>query len=282
MLYHKNTEGSMKIMKNRLIVLIIAFCIFFGTIVSADSGLFTDVAISSWYKNAVSFVAEKGIMIGDQGKFRPDDYVTRAEMATIISKIYKDVESTEDKIINTIPTLLNNTVIICSENLYGSGVILNNNLILTANHVAIIDKVNISTYRNKKLEGVVIKRDVNDDLALIKFTSNIKFDKIALAERAQIGQTILSIGNPLGLNFNIIKGIICHTARYVKENDEYKNYMQININVNPGDSGGGIFDINGDLIGIIVKKICENEIKGYGYAIPYYRIKGFLGDDYIE
>ena len=265
-------------MKNRLIVLIIAFCIFFGTIVSADSGLFTDVAMSSWYKNAVSFVAEKGIMIGDQGKFRPDDYVTRAEMATIISKIYKDVESTEDKIINTIPTLLNNTVIICSENLYGSGVILNNNLILTANHVAIIDKVNISTYRNKKLEGVVIKRDVNDDLALIKFTSNIKFDKIALAERAQIGQTILSIGNPLGLNFNIIKGIICHTARYVKENDEYKNYMQININVNPGDSGGGIFDINGDLIGIIVKKICENEIKGYGYAIPYYRIKGFLLD----
>ena len=262
-------------MKSKFFVLVISFLVFAG-ISSAGSNFFADISSNAWYKDDVDFVADKNIMSGENDKFRPDDYVTRAELASIISRIYEDIESEEDKILNVIPSLLNNTVAILGKNTYGSGIILENNLILTANHV-VLDKVSIVTYKNKKYEGTVIKRDVKNDLALVKFDGT-EFSKITLAESTQAGQTILTIGSPCELNFSISKGIISHDVRMIKSNNSFTDYIQLDASVNAGNSGGGVFDVDGNLVGIVVRKVYENNTEGYGYAVPYYKIRGFLQD----
>jgi S1-C subfamily serine protease len=258
-------------MKTKLIISIIVFVMLFGTVVFASSSIFTDIKEDAWYKDAVTFVAEKGIMTGKEYKFRPDDYVTRAELASIITRIYEDIESEEDKILKIIPSLLDNTVVVLGNNTYGSGVILENNLILTANHAALTDKVSIVTYKNKKYEGTVIKRDAKNDLALIKF-DGAEFSKIILAESTQAGQTILTIGSPCELNFSISKGIISHDVRMIKSNNNFTDYIQLNAAVNAGNSGGGVFDVDGNLVGIVVRGVSA----GMGYAVPYYKIRNFL------
>jgi serine protease Do len=270
-------------MKKRLIIVVLIMIVLISTTaVANNTAKFYDVSSKSGYYNAVQFAVAKGIMDGytDEFKseFKPDEYVTRAELAEIIEKMYNDIQSSEENFIPKIPKLLDNSVIVSCDNSYGSGVALNNRTILTASHVATNDEVNISTYHNESIKGKVIKRDADLDLALIQIDKNDKFENIELSKEATDGQSILVIGNPSGLNFTLQKGIISNLSRYVSSNG-IKSYIQISASINAGNSGGGVFDKNGDLVGIVLRKAEENNMEGIGYAIGYYQIKPFLEED---
>jgi serine protease Do len=64
----------------------------------------------------------------------------------------------------------------------------------------------------------------------------------------------------------------------IKSNNSFTDYIQLDASVNAGNSGGGVFDVDGNLVGIVVRKVYENNTEGHGYAVPYYKIRNFLQD----
>ena len=83
------------------------------------------------------------------------------------------------------------------------------------------------------------------------------------------GQDIFAIGNPLGqLGGSVIKGIISKTERHISVSGIRMSLLQIDASVNPGNSGGGLFDMAGNLIGIVNAKSSGDNVDGLGFAIP--------------
>lgn len=153
----------------------------------------------------------------------------------------------------------------------GSGVIISEDgYILTNQHVVdSADKIKITTQDEKSFDVEVIEENARKDLALVK-VKNAKDEEFIPAtlgnpQNTKIGDTAIVLGNPLGLGISASQGIISATGRTV---DSQMEYFQIDAAVNPGNSGGGLFNIKGELIGIVNMKLGGELIDGIGFAIP--------------
>ena len=153
----------------------------------------------------------------------------------------------------------------------GSGVIVTKDgYILTNQHV--IDQakaVKVTSQDGTSYDAQVIEENARKDLALIKINPQNK-NKLQPAtlgnpNDVEIGETAIVIGNPLGLGISASQGIISATGRNV---DSQMEYFQIDAAVNPGNSGGGLFNFKGELIGIVNMKLAGESIDGIGFAIP--------------
>ena len=156
----------------------------------------------------------------------------------------------------------------------GSGVIwTENGYIVTCNHV--IDTGNlivVTLYSGERFEASIIGRDPRTDLAVIKIEvpEDIKLKSATVrATDAVLGESVIAIGNPLGtLSNTVTDGIISCLERQITVEGQSMTLMQTNAAVNPGNSGGGLFDTNGSLIGIVNAKSSEQSVEGIGFAIP--------------
>ena len=156
----------------------------------------------------------------------------------------------------------------------GSGVIwTESGYIVTCNHV--IDGgslIVVTLYSGDKFEAAVIGRDPKTDLAVIKIEpgENEKFACATLrATDIVLGETVLAIGNPLGtLSNTVTEGIISCLERQITVEGQTMTLMQTSAAVNPGNSGGGLFDTNGSLVGIVNAKSSQESVEGIGFAIP--------------
>ena len=103
-------------------------------------------------------------------------------------------------------------------------------------------------------------------------------DSAALAA----GETIVVVGNPLGsLGGSITSGIISATDREIEIDKQTMNLIQIDAAVNPGNSGGALFNLKGELVGIVNAKYSSEEVEGLGFAIPINTAKATI-EDIIE
>jgi serine protease Do len=163
----------------------------------------------------------------------------------------------------------------------GSGVIISaDGYIVTNNHVvddAIEDGITVTLSDRTKHSAVVVGTDPLTDLAVIKIEkNNLKPAHFEKPDNIKIGQMVLAVGSPLGLNSTVTAGIISATGRgqlglYRKEGYEYsvENFIQTDAAINPGNSGGGLFNLNGSLVGINTAIASETgRYIGYGFAIP--------------
>ena len=164
----------------------------------------------------------------------------------------------------------------------GSGVIIskspqNGNIyhIVTNDHVIEgAETITVILHDGKKYAATLIGTDVITDVALlaIEVEEGTELSTAVLANSENVlldGQDIYAIGNPLGeLGGSVSKGIISKTARKILIKGIKMELMQIDAAVNPGNSGGGLFDISGNLIGIVNAKYSEEGIEGLGFAIP--------------
>ena len=261
--------------KKIIISFILIFILLFSSITFASSLLFTDVPEDSWYYDSIKFVSEKGWMLGYNNLFRPDDYVTRSEVATIVERLYRSINDSEQQKIDTIIKVMPNCVSINCGTGFGSGVVFQGGYILTANHVVKENDVNIMFYNNDAVSGRVLYRSEKDDLAIVQMISpDYDFEALKIVEEAQVGESIVVIGNPMGNRFTTTVGILSNLSRF------YKNYfyLQFDADVSPGSSGGGIFNLDGELLGIVVLKVMDKNADGISYATPYYRIKEFINE----
>lgn len=174
----------------------------------------------------------------------------------------------------------------------GSGVIISSDgYIVTNNHV-VEDAVEIkvTTYDKKTYKAKLIGNDPATDLAVIQIeASGLPTAYFANINDVKIGEMVLAVGNPLGLNSTITQGIISAISRGSlnlggrsgsKQNIE--NYIQTDAAINPGNSGGGLFDLTGSLVGINTAIASRSgSFIGYGFAVPIDLVKA-VSEDLIE
>ena len=168
----------------------------------------------------------------------------------------------------------------------GTGVILSEKgYILTNQHLAsnVNGTVNVTLDNGEDVKGKVIWNEPNLDLAVvqIKKRDDLKAIKLGSIENSEIGEEVIAIGNPLGLEFkkSVTKGVISGLGRTLKVEDEtstviMENLIQTDASINTGNSGGPLINKNGEVIGINTVKITSAE--GIGFAVPIDIIKPIL------
>ena len=168
----------------------------------------------------------------------------------------------------------------------GSGFIVSRDgYILTNNHVVDdADQVTVTLLDKRTFPAKVVGRDPSTDIAVIKIDgSNLPALRLGNDEGARVGQWVLAIGNPLGLEFTVTAGIISAKGRGLGGliNNRYRieDFIQTDAAINPGNSGGPLVNIRGEVIGVnsaIASSTGYNA--GYGFAIPIGLAKQVMDD----
>lgn len=157
----------------------------------------------------------------------------------------------------------------------GSGVIISEDgYIITNEHV--IDgasKITVKDANGNTYDGQLVGYDTKTDIAVVKIeASGLKYAEISNSDSLEIGDVAIVIGNPLGNGISVSNGIISALNKEVTIENETMHLIQTNAAVNQGNSGGGLFDLNGNLIGIVNAKSGSTtsgvSVEGLGYAIP--------------
>lgn len=151
----------------------------------------------------------------------------------------------------------------------GSGFIISSDgYIVTNNHVVEkADKIEVTLFSGKKYKAKIVGKDKQTDLALIKIDAeNLPVVKLGDSSKVEIGNWLLAIGNPLGLNHTITAGILSARSRDIFSGIGYGNFLQTDAAINPGNSGGPLYNMAGEVIGINTAIITGGQ--GLGFAIP--------------
>jgi len=139
---------------------------------------------------------------------------------------------------------------------------------------------------NKRYEATIIGTDPTTDLALLKIEAdNLPFVKFGDSDQTKIGEWVLAVGNPFDLNSTVTAGIISAKARNinilrnVENNLQIESFLQTDAVVNPGNSGGALVNLAGELIGINTA-IASNTgtFAGYSFAVPSTLVKKVMDD----
>jgi len=152
----------------------------------------------------------------------------------------------------------------------GSGVIISKDgYIVTNNHVVDgADELTVTLNDNTEYSARIIGADKTTDLALIKIDGkNLPAITIANSDNVKVGEWVLAVGNPLGLNNTVTAGIVSAKARTMGEG--VSSMIQTDAAINQGNSGGALVNTNGELIGINAMIYSQTGSNiGYGFAIP--------------
>jgi Do/DeqQ family serine protease len=159
----------------------------------------------------------------------------------------------------------------------GSGVIIAaNGYIVTNNHVIDkADKIEVVLDDKRKYNATLVGTDPNTDLALLKVDAdNLPYVRYGNSDNVKVGEWVLAVGNPFNLNSTVTAGIISAKGRNInilrdREGMGIESFLQTDAVVNPGNSGGALVNLNGDLIGInsaIASR--SGSFEGYSFAVP--------------
>lgn len=155
----------------------------------------------------------------------------------------------------------------------GSGFIVDEDgYILTNNHVIEgVDKILVKLLGDeRKYEAKVIGTDPKTDLALIKINAGRPLPPVKLgdSDKIEVGEWVIAIGNPYGLEETVTVGVISAKGRSGFGITQYEDFIQTDAAINPGNSGGPLVNIRGEVIGINTFIIAPYAAQGIGFAIP--------------
>ncbi len=154
----------------------------------------------------------------------------------------------------------------------GSGVVVNaDGYILTNNHVVNGAKdVKVLLQDKREFQARIVGTDAKTDLAVLKVDAkNLPVLNFGDSTQMQVGNFVLAIGNPFGLNQTVTLGIVSATGRGGLGIEDYEDFIQTDAAINPGNSGGALIDAQGSLIGINTAIVSEGGgNQGVGFAIP--------------
>lgn len=154
----------------------------------------------------------------------------------------------------------------------GSGVIISQDgYIVTNNHVVEdASKITVRTKSGEEYSATLVGRDAKTDLAVIKVdASGLNAAVMGNSADLGVGETAIAIGNPLGeLGGTVTEGIISALDREITIDGQSMTLLQTDTAINSGNSGGGLFNSAGELIGIVNAKSSGSTVEGLGFAIP--------------
>lgn len=165
----------------------------------------------------------------------------------------------------------------------GSGVIISEDGYIITNHHVIDGSNNVTvTLRDGQTSytAAVIGSDEENDIALLKVDANdLTPATFGDSSTLAVGDYVIAIGNPLGeLGGTVTDGIISALAREVTIEDNNMTLLQTNAQISPGNSGGGLFNANGELVGIMNAKDSATEVEGIAFAIPINNVLDIIED----
>ena len=167
----------------------------------------------------------------------------------------------------------------------GSGFFIDNQgRILTNNHVVSgrAPEIMVTLFDGRKYRASVLYRDPANDLALLKIEprGQLKFLPLGDSDALQVGQKVLAIGNPFGLQGTLTTGIVSSLGRDIADESgrELQGMIQTDAAINPGNSGGPLLDSSGNVIGINTAIYGPGANIGIGFAMPINRAKTMIED----
>ena len=154
----------------------------------------------------------------------------------------------------------------------GSGVIVSpDGYILTSNHVVKnADKIKVLLPDKREFVGRIIGSDPKTDLSVIKIDAdNLSTLSFGNSDALRVGELVLAIGSPYGLNQTVTMGIVSAVGRANVGIAEYEDFIQTDAAINPGNSGGALVNVKGELVGINTAIFSTSGgYQGIGFAIP--------------
>ena len=159
----------------------------------------------------------------------------------------------------------------------GSGFIVDKDgYIVTNNHVIDnADKIVVILSDEKEFEAQIVGRDKNTDLALIKIelNHNLPVLRFGDSDTLKVGQWVVAIGNPFGLEQTVTAGIVSAKGRVIGSGP-YDDFIQTDASINPGNSGGPLLNMKGEVVGINTAIVAGGQ--GIGFAIPVNLAKNII------
>ena len=154
----------------------------------------------------------------------------------------------------------------------GSGFVIDPEGYIVTNHhvIAQANEIKVKFQDDSELSAELIGQDKLTDLALLKVKSKkpLKFVKFADSDKARVGHSVIAIGNPFGLEGTVTSGIISAFNRDINSGP-YDSFIQTDASINKGNSGGPLFNINGDVVGINSAIFSPSGGSvGIGFSIP--------------
>ena len=153
----------------------------------------------------------------------------------------------------------------------GSGFIIDSKgIVITNNHVIKgAEDILVRVEGDKEYKAKVLGADPLSDIAVLKIESKEKLTSVKFgdSDKARIGDWVIAIGNPFGLGGTVTAGIISARNRDIGMS-RYEDFIQTDASINVGNSGGPLFDMNGDVIGINTAILGQSGSIGIGFAIP--------------
>ena len=161
----------------------------------------------------------------------------------------------------------------------GSGVIIREDgIIVTNNHVVGEDTSEAEVRLSDKSHAIarVIGRDKETDIAVLKIETDRKLPAAQFGDSRslKVGQWVLAVGNPMGLDRTVTLGVISGIGRERLNLSKYENFIQTDAAINPGNSGGPLFNLRGEVIGINTAII--HMAQGIGFSIPADMVSGVV------
>ena len=154
----------------------------------------------------------------------------------------------------------------------GSGVIVSDNGYILTNHHVIesVDQIEVALADARKVTARVVGTDPDTDLAVLKIElPKLPAITFAKAEQVRVGDVVLAIGNPFGVGQTVTFGIVSGLGRSQLGITTFESFIQTDATIHPGNSGGALIDVNGNLIGINTAIYSRTGASmGIGYAIP--------------
>jgi S1-C subfamily serine protease len=197
------------------------------------------------------------------------DPINETENFSLIKIAKPNIKVESEKTINN---ATNSIVTIENNKSHGSGCIISDDGYIVTNYHVVggSDKVSVKFKSGLSLEGTVVRVNEEYDLALIKVAGS-GFTPIPISEDKEVntGSDIYAIGTPADktLGQTVTKGIISGTRKIAD-----KEFIQTDVSINPGSSGGGLINKQGYLVGIVNAKLVGASVEGIGFAIPSYMI----------
>ena len=166
----------------------------------------------------------------------------------------------------------------------GSGLIISSDGLVLTNYHVVRNALSlyITLYNGSAYDAEVVGRDPENDLALLRFEAeSIEFIDIAEVKKPQVGQKVVALGNPFGLERTLTVGVVSAVKRPLTTEDGFilKNLIQVDAAINPGNSGGPLINMKGKVIGINTMIITPTGGSvGIGFAVPVETVRRVLPD----
>lgn len=181
---------------------------------------------------------------------------------SVVSKQLSELKTQAGDFSELIEDKVKGVVSVGTESAGGSGFFIANRYVATNYHVVQgAQKIAVLTYDKQIFNAQLIGFDSLRDIALLKIDASYPVLKLGDSDKLQVGNKVIAIGNPLGLSFTVTAGIVSALNREGKNG--LSEYIQTDVSLNPGNSGGPLIDTAGDVIGINNFKVGNAESIGF-------------------